>query len=169
MDAEVIKNFKISVLVRAVVSRPALAMRQHDSTKKMDVLTAVTPDTIRHCWFHTGIVDVAIATTLIQENEPKRVFANSHLDPLLSNAYIAYDVDVEERVKDDEMEVDSSSSEEDEINQLLTHREALALCEQLATYTFTHGIESRYVLVIAKQSRKQLLGSLRQTSITNYC
>lgn len=187
MDAGVIKNFKLRYRCE-FVQWSLDQLERGDSAKKMDVLTAVrnivtawdavTPDTIRNCWLHTGIIDAATAATLRQENEPKRVFATSHLDaliqklslddPLPADAYIAYDADVEEWVKDNEMEVDSSSSDEDEINQPLTHREALALCEQLATYTFAHGIESRDVLVIAKQSRKQLLGSLRQTSITNY-
>ena len=61
-----------------------------DSAKKMDGLTAVckivnewkavTSDTIRNCCLHTGIVDVA---TRRQENEPKRVFTNSHLDAII--------------------------------------------------------------------------------------
>nr|CCA18750.1 AlNc14C55G4221 [Albugo laibachii Nc14] len=94
----------MSVRVRAVDPRSARIVTAWD---------AVKPNTIRNCWLHTGIVDAAIAASLKQENERKRVFVNSHLDALIqklsvddpfpANAYIAYDADVEESVKDDEM------------------------------------------------------------------
>ena len=51
---------------------------------------------------------------------------------------------------DDEMEVDSSSSDEEKINQPLTHRKALNLCKKLSTYTFAPNIESSDVIVIVK-------------------
>ena len=44
------------------------------------------------------------------------------------------------------MEVDSSSSDEEKINQPSTHQEVLALCTNIATYTFSYGIERRNVL-----------------------
>ena len=64
------------------------------------------------------------------------------------------------------MEVESSSVDEDEINQLLTQREVPAMCKHLANYTFAHGIESRAMLVFATKIRNTLNSSLRQTSIT---
>ena len=71
----------------------------------MTAWDAVTTDTTRSCWLHTGIVDAATAATLRKENEPKRAFVTSHLDALIHNlslddplpadAFLAYDTDVE--------------------------------------------------------------------------
>ena len=152
----------------------------------MDVLTAVrkivtswdamTPDSIQHCWIHTGIFDAAILATLRQkmsQSASSRLLISMRSSRSCTRTIRSLPTRTsrmtrksEEWMNNDKMDVDSRSIDEDEINRLLTHWEPLALCEQLATYTFAHGIESRYVLEIVKQYRKQVLGTLRRTSIT---
>lgn len=188
MDAGIIKNFKLHY--RHEFVRWTLDQLEASSVqKKMDVLTAVckvvdawravTADTIRSCWLHTGIVDGAVAAALRQESEPKRLFETSGLDnlieklqlndPLLASEYIACDDSLEEWQEGDDIACEKCDSDDDDgVNQPLSHREAVAACAQLATYAFAHGIEGADVRKVAQRARALLLSSMRQASIRQF-
>lgn len=162
--------------------------------KQIDLLTAinklvvawneVSANTIRNCWAHTGIVSAPMVAQLKQENEPKRQVDYSPLDNLIAKLslndpmpavdYVSCDNDNEDTQctandGDGEGSMGDGHAEEDEDeNRPLSHRDALQACHQLMTYVFAHNLDCTGLNSLISESRKCMVGSMKQKSITSY-
>jgi hypothetical protein len=60
---------------------------------------------------------------------------------------------------------EEAESSDEEINRPLSHKEALNYCNQLATYTFAHSIDSFQLNALTDECRKRAVGSMQQKTI----
>ena len=115
MDAGIIRKFKLKYKAQFVQWLLDMVTAGTED-KKLDVLSAIhmvvkswaemRPETIRHCWIHTGIVSGVMAAVLRRQDEPVRPNNLSILANLIDKLSLSDGMDA-----DDYLECDNNLAE----------------------------------------------------------
>lgn len=192
LDAGIIKSFKAQYR-RCFLSWVLAQIDASTGVKHIDLLTCigyvveawkqVTPNTIRNCWAHTGIVSTPTVAKLKQQNEPQRQNLLTDIDDMIARLclgdamtaeeYVSFDDNsiVAEDVNDGQDEENNNNNDEeddDEEQFVYTHREALEAATRLSVYASLHGLGVIEVKKLMSHSRRAMIDAMTQRTIDTY-